>query len=69
MKLYYMTYKVYESNTEGELYVADTGFGFLELGVIERDRIYEEIRFSEGLSIEEFIEKQHSTIIDYVRVL
>lgn len=69
-KLYYITYGIEGTNEiiYGELYALDTGYGIVELGQIERDKIYDDDTFYPNKTIEQFLKNVTGDIIESVEV-
>jgi hypothetical protein len=69
--LYYIRYvlELDDSTVYGELYAVNTGYGILELGLIERDKIYMETYLSKSPTIEDYLTNSSNKVVDFVRVL
>jgi len=65
--LYYIEYQIYD--VIGQAYVINTGFGILELGVMENGKVWEEQYLTEHSTIEQYVEDRFNHVISYTKVL
>lgn len=67
MNLYYIVYEYDDIDIYGEMYIQDTGFGIVELGVIENDNIFDkEYYFIPKYSLEGYINSRNFMNILYI---
>jgi hypothetical protein len=68
--LYYIEYDF--DGTVGELYCVDSGFGIIEIGVIEDGKVFEEdwqLAFDRNMSMKEYINTFTGTVLSCTKVL